>query len=1083
MIHFLTYKASAGSGKTYTLAVEYIKQLLISKEADPHRSILAVTFTKDATGEMKDRIIAELYGLASGLAESQFFLTSVQSALSESGQVMNEATIQSKAKHLLQRILHDYSRFHVGTIDGFFQRVLRNLARELGKGSKFSIELNTKRVIEEAVKEMIEKSNEDKKLLAWISRYIEQKIEMGSSWRIDRELESFGMNIFNEFFQEHEMALRKQFEDNPELIDEMINTHQSLTKRFETKMHGFAKEFFATVEELDIDNTEFGGGGKGGAVMAYFTKLTANTFDDEELLKVGLMKCLELPEKWIKSSTKKDRKQALVQLVETHLFALLSKTETYRLAHIFEYNGSLLLLKNIHQLSLLWDIALKMEALNKENNRFMLSQTALLLNEVIDDSDASFVFEKIGGEIKHVMIDEFQDTSRLQWQNFKSLLSEIISNNNFSMLVGDVKQSIYRWRNGDWNILNNITQEIQTNTKSLDKNYRSKRHIVEFNNSFFVLAGKQLDADVKELFGNEIDTPFTTAYSEVGVVQLPKEEAKEGFVSIDLVLPEEKDDAMLAVLLEKLQQLHDAGVEPTQICILLRDNKGIITVANHLALAKDQYPELAKKHYLDIVSNDAFQLCASQTLKIIIEALRSLADWENPVPRAQLLMMWQESKSTTSIDMHRLLNEDINLLLPEGFRRNDLSQLEIMPLHELILHIYQVFELHNLKNQSAYIYTFLDYLQTYLQQNPSDITAFISYWEEELQQKSIANETGLEGVRAMTIHKSKGLQFHTVIVPFCDWKFDDSKSKIVWCKKKEAPFNLELLPVNHTKRMKNSCFYEEFFEETRQLFMDNLNLAYVAFTRAENNLLLISKKLKEKPNGKSITMPKLLSNVVAHLPGSYNEELSQYQLGKIDAGKEKKSESSNMLKNKKQHNSVQVDFVSEQLRQDKTIFKQSNKSKVFLDTGEAPQENSYIQQGNLMHRLFSIIHTETDIEKAIETLIFEGVINRDQQADYSKKIRKAIKDAAVSDWFSAKYTLFNECVMLYKDSQGQTQTRKPDRVMVSNNEVIVVDYKFGIPKNTHKEQVAAYIHLLQKMGYQEVCGFLWYVNNNTIVQI
>lgn len=1083
MSNFITYKASAGSGKTYTLAVEYIKQLLLSEEPHAHRHILAVTFTKDATGEMKERIMAELYGLAAGLDDSNGFFHSIQAAIEDAGRKMDKALIQSKAKQVLTQVLHDYSRFYVGTIDSFFQRVLRNLARELGKGSKFNIELNTTRIIDEAVQEMIEKSNEDKRLLNWISRYVEEKIEQGKSWKVDKELKAFGQNIFNEYFQEHELALRKQLEENPNLIEEMIETHRAIKKEFENKMHAFAQLFFKILKDNEISPYSLSGGGKNmGYVASYFNKLLNNDFDDR-ICGVKIELSMEDATKWAGGKADKKTQNEINYLAQSVLMAHLQATEDYRTQQLANYNSSVLLLKNIHQLALLWDIALTMERQNKENNRFMLSQTALFLNQMIADSDASFVYEKFGSEIKHVMIDEFQDTSRLQWSNFKSLLSEILANNNFSLLVGDVKQSIYRWRNGDWSILNSIEEKLDTATKTLDKNYRSKKQLVDFNNDFFTQAAIFLDENLGNA-GIMCDNALSSAYKEELVKQTPSQNQQEGFVSIDFIEANKNEaisyeDLSLQVLLERIEELHTAKIEAEKICILVRNNKDIVTLAEYLAAQKTNYPHLAKEHYLDIISNDAFQLAASPALKIIVEALRTLSDWENPVPRAQLLFIWHEATQTNGLDMHQLLQntDKSDALLPIGFRKSDFAQLEVMPLYELILHIYRIFSLEKLPNQSAYLYTFLDNINAYLQQNPSDVTTFLNYWDEELHKKSVPNESGLGGVRAMTIHKSKGLQFHTVIVAFCDWKMADSRNGLVWCSKKEAPFNLELLPINHNSKMKQSVFSQEYMQEIGQLNLDNLNLAYVAFTRAECNLLVLTK------NNDALSIAAPLLDYCEKQPSNYFQS-NRLRLGTLDnSTKTTLKETRNILKNDASKTSVAVDFLTQEIPNKDSIFRQSNKSKDFIASGEAPKENRYIQEGNLMHQLFSIINKQSDAPKAVEQLIFEGLITRNEQQNFINRINTAIQSSQVEHWFTGNYQLFNECLILTKDENGNTRLRQPDRVMVSKNEVIVVDYKFGEAKKEHASQVQQYKELLGKMGYNNVKGYVWYVGENKTIEI
>ncbi|MBN2788548.1 MAG: UvrD-helicase domain-containing protein, partial [Paludibacteraceae bacterium] len=952
-----------------------------------------------------------------------------------------------------------------------------------GKGSKFNIELNTTRIIDEAVQEMIEKSNEDKRLLNWISRYVEEKIEQGKSWKVDKELKSFGQNIFNEYFQEHEQALRKQLEENPNLIDEMIKTHRAIKEEFEKKMHAFAHLFFKLLKDNNISPYSLAGGGKNiGYVASYFNKLLDNNFDDK-ICGQKIELSMEDATKWAAGKTDKKTQNEINNLAKTFLMPHLQATEEYRTQQLSSYNSSFLLLKNIHQLGLLWDIALTMERQNKENNRFMLSQTALFLNQMIADSDASFVYEKFGSEIKHVMIDEFQDTSRLQWRNFKSLLSEILANNNFSLLVGDVKQSIYRWRNGDWSILNSIEEKLDTATKTLDKNYRSKKQLVDFNNDFFTQAAIFLDNNLANE-GIITDNALATAYNEKLVKQKPNQNQQEGFVSIDFIEANKVEaisyeDVSLQVIIERLEELYTAKIEAEKICILVRNNKEIVSIAEYLAAQKNNYPHLAKEHYLDIISNDAFQLAASPALKIIVEALRTLSDWENPVPRAQLLFIWHEAMQTNELDMHLLLQNTDNsdAMLPIGFRKSDYTQLEVMPLYELILHIYRVFSLQNLPNQSAYLYTFLDNLNTYLQQKPSDITTFLSYWDEELHKKSVPNESGLGGVRAMTIHKSKGLQFHTVIVAFCDWKMSDSRNGLVWCNKKEAPFNLELLPVNHNLKMKQSVFSEEYMQEIGQLYLDNLNLAYVAFTRAESNLLILSK------NNDALSIAAPLLDFCEKQTSNFFQG-NRLLLGMLDnSTKHTHKESLNILKNNASKTSVAVDFLTQEIPNKDSIFRQSNKSKDFIATGEAPTENQYIQQGNLMHRLFSNINKQTDAPKAVEQLIFDGLITRSEQQHFIDKINRAIETSQVENWFTGNYKLFNECLILTKDENGKTRLRQPDRVMVGNDEVIVVDYKFGEAKKEHSSQVQQYKELLGKMGYNNVKGYLWYVEENKIIEI
>ncbi len=1082
MSNFLVYKASAGSGKTYALAVEYIKQLMLSDDPTAYRNLLAVTFTKEATGEMKDRIMAELYGLAVRLNESKSFATSIQASLSEK-QMLTYDEICDKAKLILVAILHDYNRFYIGTIDAFFQRVLRNLARELGKGSKFNLELNTTRILNDAVKSLIEKSNQNPELLDWMSRYVEENIEEGKNWRVDKELKSFGLNIFNEYFQEHELLLRRQLEENPKLIAQMVATHRKLKSDFEKKMMMIANLFF----EENPDDNDFYQKGKG--IPGYFKKIKNGDYTAPNSYVNNVLN----------GNAGKDG--------DKRFLSLLQEAEVFRSKHIISYNSSVLLLRNIHQLGLLWDISLEIEAQNKENNRFMLSQTALFLSQMIGDSDASFVFEKISAEVKHVLIDEFQDTSRLQWRNFKSLLFEILANRYFSLLVGDVKQSIYRWRNGDWSILNNLEKELSVSIKTLDRNYRSARRIVEFNNSFFVRAAQRLVEEVRRQFAGIIDDdPFETAYSKDLVEQTPLDLEEKGFVSIDFIGKDKENgvpykSAVLTRIVEKLKDFKNAGISPNDICILTRTNKEIREIAAYLILQKNTDPELSESGYLDIVSNDAFLLSASPALKIIIEALRLLVDWENKLPQVQLFLMWKDFEQSYTgkpvSDIYQLLSsgEEIDDLFPSGFKKADFATISLIPLYDLVLHIYQLFiqpvfdkvpDSSIKSDQSAYLYTFLDNLVQYLSNSAGNINSFITYWDEELSFKALPKKTDLVGIEAMTIHKSKGLQFHTVLLPFCDWdmaKYSNLQQKsIVWCKRKEAPFNLEILPVEYTKMMKDSIFSDEYAKETVQLWMDNLNVLYVAFTRAERNLCVLS---EPKETSKSFKVSDLLFSL-SQLPqhGTFNADTLHFSYGTLDIQKNSQKDSENILKNKSAVFEVPVVFAQKNANKKPLMFLQSNQSRAFIHSEENIDTVQYVKQGNIMHALFAQINTLDNIEPAVRQLIFAGLLASAEEEYYISLIKESIRATDTEDWFSGRYRVFNECLILQKeDTMGKVLTCRPDRVMVSENEVILVDYKFGKAHESHFRQVKEYMNVLAEMGYTTISGYLWYVNENRVEKV
>jgi ATP-dependent exoDNAse (exonuclease V) beta subunit len=1042
------YKASAGSGKTYTLALEYIKELLVNDSSDNYRRILAVTFTKDATGEMKDRILAELYGLAFATEDSKGFADSIRQVLRESGKIAGEAFIRERAGVVLNHIIHDYSRLSITTIDSFFQKILRNLARELGLGSKFNIEMNTAKIRADAVKAIVENAHLNPQLLSWMTTYVENKLEQDDNWRFKDEVYRFSSCIYDEFFQEHEQALQYQLDNNPSIFNDLKNHHQFLLKQY----RDFFRQTYQKVSDLlianQLDSSDFM---QKGAVFNFWRNLAENKKVEPNKT---LRKLTDDPENWSSKSHK--RKADIISLAENHLYGLLNET----LEVLKKQHTSKLILGNIHQLGLVWYITKEINNMNEENNRFMLSDTSLFLNQMIDDSDSPFIYEKIGAEIRHVMIDEFQDTSRLQWKNFKSLLSDILSNNYFSMIVGDVKQSIYRWRNGDWRILDNIGKELSVRIKTLDRNYRSEKQIISFNNLFFTQAGTVLDDKFKTELTDLSDSPFASVYKDTEVCQTTGKTTDSGFVSIDFLRnnPDKEEekykDVVLTTLLEKLQWLHESKVLSRDICILCRNNSQIKVIAEFLSSLRDHHPELAKDNYLSIVSNEAFRLDSSIALRIIMGTLKVIAYPHNPVFRATL--------------------EQFGLEHPQSYLSDE------TPIPELISAIYRFYHLENYEGQSAYLFCFFDSITHYLNENPTNIHAFIDFWEDELSKKTIPVGEGIEGIRAMTIHKSKGLQFHTVMVPYCTWELNPQNGTIVWCNSKKGHYDLELLPVNYSDKMSDTVFSTEYQSETALSWLDNLNLLYVAFTRAKQNLLIFGKYKKTLAGQDNIkTVSDILQWTVPELTGNWNRDTLHFESGYLENKETTTAETDNLLKQIPPP--LYIRFVSEEFQTGKSIFKQSNKSRDFVNPDSFSREK-YIEHGNIMHALFANIQTLADIENAVDKLIFDGLLLPSEKKETVDKMNVYVRNSGVEDWFSGKYSVYSELSVIVKEN-GTVTTKRPDRVLLSNDSTIVVDYKFGAPHDSHQKQVQEYVSLLKGMDYPNVEGYLWYVEEGRKLMI
>lgn len=1073
-MELLVYKASAGSGKTFTLAVEYIKHLILNPRA--YRQILAVTFTNKATAEMKERILQQLYGIWVSDPASEPYLNRIREDLQWKN--LSEDDIRLAAGTALQYMLHDYSRFRVETIDSFFQSVMRNLARELELSPNLNIELNNTEVLSDAVDSLIEKLTPSSPVLAWLLDYINERIADDKRWNVSNEIKRFGWNIFDESYIEQGEGLRQQLKA-PNTIKLYRNELREMETEALEQMKGFYDQFIGELEAYALTPEDLKGGARG--IGSYFRKLRDGRLSDKDTVNATLKNSLDDAKNWATKTSA--QKNEIIRLAETNLLPLLQDAETFRPRNNKIVNSCRLSLQHLNKLQLLAHIDEEVRELNREHNRFLLSDTNALLHNLVRDGDSSFVFEKIGANIRNVMIDEFQDTSRMQWDNFKILLLEGLSQGADSLIVGDVKQSIYRWRNGDWGILNALGTKdasfpFPVRVETLKTNRRSETNVIRFNNNLFTAAVEYLNMlHLKEL--QEDCHPLQRAYADVAQ-ESPRTEAK-GYIKATFLEPDEEHDYTELTILslgEEVQRLLEAGVKLNDITILVRKNKNIPPIADYFD----------KTMHLSVVSDEAFRLDASQAICMLIDALRYLSNPEDKVACASLMMNYESGIKKQGGDWDSLLTAKPEEALPEAFVTG-METLRLMPLYELLEELFSLFEMKRIEKQDAYLFSFFDAVTEYLQNNSSDLDAFIRYWNETLCNKTIPSGE-MDGIRILSIHKSKGLEFHTVLIPYCDWKLEnETNNQLIWCSPTEAPFStLDIVPVNYSSTMAESVYRQNYLDERLQLWVDNLNLLYVAFTRAGKNLIFWCKK------GQKGTMSELLANTlpqVAAREGDENwDEKEPYENGELCPSKytgtdehlpDPPKTSANRLAQKPDKLPVHMESMRHDIE-----FRQSNRSADFIQgVDEEESDNRFINRGRLLHTLFSAIETEEDIDNAIDQLVFEGIIGKPET---EKSIRELTHHAfsllQVQDWYSGNWHLFNECDIIWQE-RGELHTRRPDRVMMRGNEIVVIDFKFGKQNKKYNKQVQGYMQLLTRMGYlkENIKGYLWYVEEDLIEKV
>ena len=835
-------KASAGSGKTFRLTGEYIKLLFAA--SGNHRHILAVTFTNKATEEMKSRIIKELSLLADQKPSSH-----LNDIIKFTG--LPERSVRLKAAVILKNILHDYSRFSVGTIDSFFQKVLRSFTRELGVQSGYNIELDESKVLEQAVDNLFLETDSDDELRKWLIQFAETKIEDGRSWNFKYDLLKLGREIFKENFKEFSESIIKKIEDK-NFLDNYRSELYKIKTSFESELVKLGEEGLRILADHQLTINDFPYKDKGAA--AVFLKLTGKDYSSPGK---RFRDAADDPDKWYSKSS--PRKTDIQAACNHGLSGIASKIVQWHDSHGTDYNTADLILKNLYTLGILSDITKQIVLYLADNNLFLLSDASRFINRIIDGNDTPFIYERVGDFYHHFMIDEFQDTSLFQWNNFRPLLSNSLSNNHDNLVVGDVKQSIYRWRNSNWEILaNRVSSDFQSatlNIEHLEKNWRSNYEVVGFNNSLFFQASKILQqlfdeglSDAPQHFQELYQDTITGLYDDV-VQQIPglTDQKNKGYINVRFFNKDNKREEIKKQTVETILQLREKGFNLHDIAILVRSKRDGKEIAEYILTnnsdGNSSFPPI------DVISDEALLLGSSTVVRFIIAVMHYMLHPTNNINQYYLVSEYLNyvGSGKNSSEYKGFANENnknyieaISRYFPEDFHKN-LESFKNLPLYELTENIIRYFSLNRHNGELPYIQALLDMVHDYTREKFSDLYTFLDFWEEKGQTTSISLPEVKDAVRILTIHKSKGLEFKAVIIPYCDWELDVIRGDrtIIWCKPGKEPFNeMDVVPVAYSSKLKDSLFAEEYFTEKLKTFIDNLNLLVCGMYPGKNGPFL-----------------------------------------------------------------------------------------------------------------------------------------------------------------------------------------------------------------------------------------------------
>lgn len=1020
--------ASAGSGKTYRLAYSYIKTLL--EEPYNYRHILAVTFTNKATDELKSRILTQLNLLARG-SESDF-----DGALRSDGYDL--CGVREKAATARNLILHDYNNFAVMTIDKFFQRVMRAFIKELGVDMGFNLELQTDSLVEQAADRMLDEVAGDRNLYAWIMDYIGENISDGSSWNIKGAIVALGKELFNEEYRHSRISSK----DKPELerlAREATAKARALTKEYRSE----AQRFLALMDSRALSVGDFKGGTR-GSVASYVEKVAAGAIEKPNK---ATLKALHEGE-WHKAG--KGDANARIDSIQGELAEIVGRmVELYPKAIVAE-NTRKVIATRYRDFALLADLRSRIDDICTEEDILPIADVGELIAGLVADNDAPFIYEKSGNRYDYFMIDEFQDTSTMQWRNFVPLLHNALSQSASSpvLLVGDVKQSIYRWRGGDWSLLSRGVKEEfeEVSFEPLKVNRRSARNVVEFNNSLTFAAKESISLALQSDLAAARESGFITsdlerelggmvteAYEEFA--QEVKPNATEGYVTV--LSYDKKSTPHPAIA--RIEELQQRGYRASDIAVLVRTNREARKIAAEILEYKNS-PERNPRYIFDVVTQEALAISSSPAVRFTIACMKIATNPDDTLARALYNDYFQRPFEEALSPEEEDFLMSLAMLQPEEI------------FNEIMLH----YPTCSAKSEVPYLQALHSQIIDFCARSIADAALFIKWWEEKGSAASVQLPQDTDAITIITIHKAKGLGYKAVIVPYCSWSLRPMSGSTLWAEPNVAlSESIRKFPASYNKAMAESDFSHSYYTELTMSAIDSLNTLYVAITRAKEELHLMV------PSDAGSSTVGAIVRGMSHI----SEEQPLYEQGtpQYPTATEPKAPSVSTFQTHSPAEKIAVRYSHQRYDEE--------------SSGEQLAPRDY---GIVLHRAMEQASSKEDIEHRLQLLATDGVISAEEVTLVQEKIEQMMSEGKVGEWFDGTW----ESIKAEREIIYRGRSWRPDRVMVRGDEAVVVDYKFGMgTPASHRRQIELYTDLLRQMGYTKVSGYLWYISMERIEQV
>ncbi|MBN1652100.1 MAG: UvrD-helicase domain-containing protein [Bacteroidales bacterium] len=1070
MKNFVVYKSSAGSGKTTTLAIEYLKLSLSKPENFKH--ILALTFTKDAANEMKDRILTYLIKIINYQEgqELDFIFDPLIASHKKSFSLQHNGQkdkaieeIQKQAQLLLILILHNYSDFAISTIDSFTHRIIKSFAHDLGIAISFEVELETTNLLKTAVNDLINRAGEEYPTLTEVLLdFSLHKIGSDKSRKIDTDLRALAKNLLEDVKEEYLVDLRKLSIDDLLKIKEDV--FAEITK-FKAFVNRDAKKAVQLIESKNLDCTNFYYGK--GNICNWFSKLAQPNFSDKEIKPGTRVLSSIYDDKW-ENGKNEDYENAKIEEIKedlkSHFLGLMEFIDD----NLDQYLTYQQISKHIYPLLVLNEIEKIVFQLKTESNVLHISDFNKLIAQAIAGEPAPFIYERIGNWYTHFLIDEFQDTSSLQWNNLLPLIENSLSENNYNLLVGDGKQSIYRWRGGE------VKQFVQLPTLlnkkdqlSIDRerilkenyqetflqvNYRSDENIVQFNNDFFQFIQQS----------NWLPTSAKRVYDQVVQTQA---ENKRGFGQVDIRLVEEQDEELeYKTVIAAIQSALDEGYNYSDITILVRKN-GIAAA----------YADLLLEHNIPVISSVGLRVSSSAKVKFLLSFFHSLRYPDELVFQVEMIRFLLKDNrlgTYTWADFHQLVKDlsvsdkgiskrFYELLNQNGYQinPNELNQSDVYELAESVLKIFDILE------PDPYIQFFLDALHEFKRSTYNQLSDFLVWWEEHKNELFIEMPNGLNAITIQTVFKAKGLQYPVVIYALFDKSLNtDTRSTKSWLNPGLEKFEqLKSFPFTISS-LKETPFSNAYNEEKENQKLDDINLIYVALTRAKHRLYILSNTLKATKSKKNAETfydsikPSLLFSEYLADKQSYLIEDTIYRFGE------------NLRK--PDHTPVdETQFYYLNAFDGASWREHISLSNSPLD--ELNKDDAPALWGIAVHEVLAHIYRKEDVIKAINNALYSGLIKPEDQLKISDYIHQIVNHSLLSAFFEDGLSVANETDLI--DAFGQFH--RPDRLVFLKDKTVIIDYKTGKFVEKHKKQIREYAELLAQMSYPNPQSYLVYLQD------